>query len=208
MIYIQKIARDTKQETPQHKLLHDCAHALLQQAVEAEYPKQAHKLTMRRQEHGKPYFVEKTENGMETYSDICFNLTHSGEYAACILGQGAMGIDVERVRPYNQKVAKRILHEREYQVMEASKEPDSDFIRFWTLKEAYGKYTGKGIGENLRQVMFQWKESGDILCSDEKVEMYQWQIEKEYYLAVCVPALTPDIKSLTKINRSDKIYTC
>lgn len=207
MIYIQKIESDTESKAPRHQVLHGCAHALLQQAAEAEYPKMAHKLTMRRQEHGKPYFVEKSEHGVETCSDICFNLSHSGEYVACILGKGAMGIDIERIRPYNDKVAKRILHEREYQVLGMSREKDRDFIRFWTLKEAYGKYTGKGIGENLSKIVFQWNDSGDISCSDEKVAVYQWQIE-EYYLAVCVEALTGDIKSLTKINRSDKIYTC
>ena len=208
MIYIQKVEKNTAQSRQNNSILHQCAHDLLWHAVAEEYPEMEDKLTMRRQEHGKPYFVEKTEQGDEKNSEIYFNLSHSGSYAVCILGSTPMGIDVEGLRPYHEKVAKRILHENEFQVLEASQWKDRDFIRFWTLKEAYGKYTGTGIGENLKQIIFQWNELGEIACSDEEVRMFQWCLEEQYYLAVCVAKSAKDIKLLTNIKRSDKIYTC
>lgn len=204
MIYVQKV----KSNAPKINILHECAHDLLWQAVSEEYPELVCKLTMRREEHGKPYFVEKSNTGIEYRSNICFNLSHSGEYVACILGKGTMGIDIERIRPYNDKVAKRVLHRKEYMMLEKSFHKDKDFIRFWTLKEAYGKYTGKGIGENLKDVVFSWNDLGKVACSDENVALFQWFIEEQYYLSVCVKRSVHDIVTLTNIKRSDKIYTC
>lgn len=208
MIYIQKVEENTTKSRQKYNVLHQCAHDLLWHALDEEYPQMSDKLTMRRKEHGKPYFVEKSMEGEEQPSEIYFNLSHSGSYAACILGKIPMGIDIEKIRPYNEKVAKRILHESEWCFLEKSNGKDNDFIRFWTLKEAYGKYTGKGIGEDLQKTFFQWNEMGEINCSDQSVLAFQWIIEEEYYLSVCVSREAEDIKSLTKLKRSDKIYTC
>ena len=54
------------------------------------------------------------------------------------------------------------------------------------MKEAYGKYIGKGLGIDFKQVIFWWKEDGNICCNDENVQLYQYEIEQEYILAVCV----------------------
>ncbi|MDE6313171.1 MAG: 4'-phosphopantetheinyl transferase superfamily protein [Lachnospiraceae bacterium] len=208
MIYIQKVDEITAQSRKRNEILHQCAHDLLWSAVKEEYPEMADKLTMRRQEHGKPYFVEKSQQGEEYSSEIQFNLSHSGSYVVCIVGDSPMGIDLEKLRPYNEKVAKKILHQREWAVLETSRQKERDFIRFWTLKEAYGKYTGKGLGEDMKSIFFAWDIEGKICCSDKEVFAFQWFVEGEYYLSVCVSKTAGDMKTLTNFRRSDKIYTC
>lgn len=187
MIYIRKIQQDSKDKGAiQQKKLHNTAHELLQYAIEKEYKEKVNKLTMRSSQHGKPYFVEKRESGEEEISEIKFNLSHSGEMAVCILSNNEVGIDIEKMRKYNPKVADKILSDEEWEFLQKSEQRDKDFIKFWTLKEAYGKYTGKGLGMDFKQVVFWWQEEGKLQCSDEKVLIYQYEIGQEYILSVCV----------------------
>lgn len=187
MIYIRKIQQDSKDKgVSRNKELHKTAHELLQYAVEQEYKEKVNKLTMRRFQHGKPYFAEKRENDEEVLSEIKFNLSHSGEMAVCILTKNEVGIDIEKMRKYNPKVANKILSDEEWEILQKSEQKDKDFTKFWTLKEAYGKYTGKGLGMDFKQIKFCWQEDGRIGCSDEKVLLYQYEIEQEYILSVCV----------------------
>lgn len=187
MIYIRKIQQDSKDKAEnKHKELHNTAHELLLYAIEKEYKEKVNKLTMRSSQHGKPYFAEKQENGEEVLSEIKFNLSHSGEMAVCILGKTEAGIDIEKLRKYNPKVADKVLSDEEWDFLQKSEQKDKDFIKFWTLKEAYGKYTGKGLGMDFKQVIFRLQEDGSIQCSDEKVVLYQYEIEQEYVLSVCV----------------------
>lgn len=187
MIYIRKIQENSKdKELGKHKILHNTAHELLRYAIEKEYKEKVNKLTMRCSEHGKPYFAEKQEDGEEILSDIKFNLSHSGEMAVCILTSFEVGIDIEKIRKYNPKVADKVLTDEEWEWLQKSEHKDKDFIRFWTLKEAYGKYVGKGLGIDFKKVTFTWRENGEIQCSDKKVRLYQCEIDQEYILSVCL----------------------
>ena len=71
---------------------------------------------------GKPYFLSNRE--------IFFNISHSSNYVACVIGDRPVGIDI--------------------------KECDSDqrFFRIWTLKEAYGKATGQGVLDILDKIVY------------------------------------------------------
>lgn len=191
-----------------YKLLHTCAYDLLKEAVRVEYPERADKLTMRVKEHGKPYFVEVQEDGSEGDSNIQFNLSHSNEMVACVIDQGKVGIDIEKVRTFRGKVADKILSDKEWEFLQTSRNKDEDFIRFWTLKEAYGKYIGKGLVMDLKEVAFQWHNDNEIECTDEAVRVFQWKIGPEYYLSLCMEKQSEMIKTLTKLSINDRIYTC
>lgn len=208
MIYIEQVESDNLDGKNHHKLLHEFAHELLKKAVLEQYPQKADKLTMRKQEHGKPYFVEEGQENQEVSSQIYFNLSHSGKMAACVIGQAQVGIDIEKIRPYNPKVADRILSDQEWEILQKSQEKGKDFIRFWTLKEAYGKYTGKGLSMDFKKIMFHWEEDGEIISNDSQVKFFQWEINQEYYLALCVDSKAEDIITLTDFKINDKIDIC
>lgn len=94
---------------------------------------------------GKPY--------LKDYPDIHFSLSHSGNMAVLAISDCEIGIDVQERRGYQEKVAKRFYHEKEIAVIEAisdSAEKANCFYQMWTGKEAYIKYTGKGMGQDLR----------------------------------------------------------
>ena len=103
----------------------------------AEYTgRPAEGFTLARTDAGKPYAA----NGPE------FNLSHSGAFLACAVGDRPVGIDIEAVRPLKLEVARRVCNAKEMDYL-APETPGSHirFLRIWTAKEAYFKALGTGI---------------------------------------------------------------
>ncbi len=89
---------------------------------------------------GKPAFRD--------YPEICFNLSHCEAAVACVISTGEVGVDVQESRDSLEKVAKRCFSEKEKRMIAEADDYGKRQIlyrRVWSLKEAYGKYTGKGI---------------------------------------------------------------
>lgn len=99
-------------------------------------------------EHGKPYAV-----GL----NVKFNISHSGDIVVCAIDSSPVGIDVERIRPVDLKVAKWICTGDELLYLFGHIPLEQDFayttdivvltrfFEIWTKKEAYAKWVGKGI---------------------------------------------------------------
>ena len=110
------------------------------------------KLTLKTTENGKPYIE---------ISDIHFNISHCEDWVVCAIHNKPIGIDIEKIRPINLKIAKRFFtaDEQNYVFSGIPKEEDFDktadsdmlkrFFEVWTGKEAYLKYKGTGITDNL-----------------------------------------------------------
>lgn len=89
--------------------------------------------------HEKPYLKEQ---------GICFNLSHSGEWAACAVAGCEVGCDIEEIGPVNLKIARRFFFRSEYNDIfaQSTEEKKTDlFFRYWTLKESFMKATGLGM---------------------------------------------------------------
>lgn len=100
---------------------------------------------------GKPRLA-----GPYTGQRLHFNLSHSGDRALFAFGRSPLGVDVERVRPLRdpQGLARRVLATTERRELEAMPAParHQAFFAWWTLKEAYVKAVGTGIGLPLRSI--------------------------------------------------------
>ena len=106
-------------------------------------------------ENGKPY----AEN-----IDICFNISHSGNFVVCAADKKSIGVDIEEIRPVKLSIAKRVCTHDELVYLfgytptddDFNKTPDFQmFVRFfelWTAKEAFLKYTGTGIIDSLNEI--------------------------------------------------------
>lgn len=111
---------------------------------------------------GKPY--------LEDYPGICFSLSHSGNKVVLALSDSEVGIDVQENRGYNEKIAKRFYHKVEYKILEQAEsvsECERLFYRIWTGKEAFIKYTGKGMKQDMRSFYVNL-EQGCIVSEDGK----------------------------------------
>ena len=96
-------------------------------------------------EEGKPFLAD--------YPHIHFNISHCHVAAICAIAPHPIGIDVERIRPYNESVVRYTMNEEELRQIEASPHPDIAFIRLWTMKEALLKLTGSGIQKDMKNVL-------------------------------------------------------
>lgn len=96
-------------------------------------------------EGGKPF--------IEGHPDIHFNLSHCREAAVCAISPHPVGIDVESVRQYKEKLARYTMNEHELEQIRCSERPDIAFIRLWTMKEALLKLTGEGIRGDMKSLL-------------------------------------------------------
>lgn len=80
---------------------------------------------------------------------VHFSISHSGDFALCVLSDSPVGADIEELTSYNPGIAKRFFGKNEQLAIERFSETEDKnnmFFRIWTLKEAYSKMTGRGIG--------------------------------------------------------------
>lgn len=108
-----------------------------------------------RELYGKPYFPG--------YPDIAFSYSHCRRGILCGISRKRIGVDIETVRPYRERVARRVCHAREWELLQRMDDPALPFIKLWVCKEAYGKYTGEGV---FRQP--QVRDFSDILQGKEE----------------------------------------
>lgn len=83
-----------------------------------------------------------------------FNITHSGDYILIILGNGKVGVDVEKIDE-NQDFSDTIptiFNQVEMDVLSLSNNKTKTFYKFWTRKEAFVKATGKGIDDDFKNI--------------------------------------------------------
>ncbi len=95
--------------------------------------------------NGKPFIID---------CDICFNLSHSGNMVLCALGDEKVGCDVQEIKQYNPKVAKRFFSRNEYELLGKSNNKAFDFTKMWVLKESALKFSGEGVSGGLDRYDF------------------------------------------------------
>ena len=101
-------------------------------------------------EHGKPYAKNLA---------VEFNVSHSEEMVVCTLGYKPVGIDIEKIRPIDLKIAKHICTEEELRFLFGCTPTEKDFsyttnidiltrfFKIWTAKEATAKCKGTGVAD-------------------------------------------------------------
>ena len=112
------------------------AYKLLKDALKSEYGmEQVPEFSY--SEHGKPFFA--------SHPDIHFNLSHCKKAVACALSPKPIGIDVERIRPFDKELAAYVCAPSELETLLNSPEPELEFTLLWTKKEALCKLRGDGL---------------------------------------------------------------
>lgn len=94
---------------------------------------------------GKPFIIG--------HPDIHFNFSHSGNVALCALSDQSVGADVEVPRKISSSLVSYTMNDREKAQIDASPNPEMQFLYFWTRKEALLKLTGEGIRNDMKNVL-------------------------------------------------------
>lgn len=90
-----------------------------------------------RTERGKPFFPKHPE--------LHFNLSHSGGYALCALGDSPVGIDIQIIKPFNARLLDRVCSPEERRWLRERGDQDGDFAQIWAGKESLCKQWGTGL---------------------------------------------------------------
>ena len=129
-------------------------------------------------ENGRPFFCDRTCD---------FSITHTQNYVFCAIIEGEeptrIGIDAEDLnRPDFSRfdeMASRWFGENEQTVFSASPTKET-FLRIWTRKEAYVKYTGEGL-KSLSQV------DTVALEANGNVRFFDYRTD-DVIISVCAPS--------------------
>lgn len=162
--------------------------------------------------HGKPGLAVAP-------ASLDFNLSHSGDWLACILSAGApVGVDLQACDParVSTKVARRFFRDDEATAIEncSGVQRDDRFYDLWTLKEAAVKARGGALAPGLAAHGFELtypagrdKAEGRITvtASDGAISARYALLDPvpDYRLALCWLPDTPSLPELALFELQD-----
>jgi len=162
------------------------SHALVRQALSLYADTLPQDWVFSRGTRGKP----KIESPSDT--SLRFNLAHTADLCACVITRDIRcGIDAEYTVRENKllPIARRMFSEIELETFKNKAETDlrQNFFYYWTLREAYVKAMGTGLGGSSKAFHFKISEhnaatecrSASIEFTDKKQNdlAAQWQFE-------------------------------
>jgi 4'-phosphopantetheinyl transferase len=122
--------------------------------------------------------------------DLYFNISHSGDYVVVSVSDFETGVDIERLRHNKLKVAKRFFSDEEINNIRKSEDPDAQFSRYWSLKEAYLKYIGTGLTRELNSFTVRESSNNSYIiyeegCEIKELKIFHQRVNKNYFLSIC-----------------------
>ena len=120
--------------------------------------------------------------------DFFFSISHSGEYAACVVCDVPVGVDIQQKRETKANIARRFFQGEEAELIEKTPEEKRDemFFRYWTGKESYLKLKGQGILGGLDSFFVDLEEMRIIDKHNHNEEIYlrEYKCLEDYYISV------------------------
>ena len=140
----------------------------------------------------KLVYGEKGKPHIQNLADVHFNISHSGHYVVCAVADKEIGVDVERIRKVNLRIAERFFSAPELSdLMQLDEEARKlYFITLWTIKESYLKAIGRGLTQHLNSFTILQSEDSYLLTGNKEAEGYgivTKRLNEEYMMAVCAP---------------------
>ena len=132
-----------REETQKGSLHHMAGEKLLGLALRMEYGRDLAFEPRAKGEYGKPFFTLQP--------DIHYNISHSGKYVMCIFAGQPVGIDVQEHRSVRfEGILRRTVPEELAAEILSADNVEQAFYREWVRREAYIKWTGQGLSEDMR----------------------------------------------------------
>lgn len=175
--WFEQMSREKKQSVSQMKVeskknLRIAADALCRNAISDFCGISPAEIVFEYSANGKPY-----AKGLPVH----FSVSHSGDIAVCAVSDSEIGIDIEKIRLVNHKASERFATENEQEYIRNN---ENGFFEIWTLKEAYFKCIGTGLGADIKKVSFDIN-GRDITCSESGFELSFIETDKNYICSIC-----------------------
>ena len=173
-VYAEALPETARRQN--HRAAHFAALDLLGAALAEDFGVQH--AVIRRTGLGKPKLM---------HDFLHMNLSHCKGLAAAAVGRMPLGVDAEAPRAVKESLMQKVCTPAEFDAIMQADDKSRAFSRFWTLKEAYSKYTGKGIALDFSALGFSFLQSGRILFHHPdagRVQFAQMQLA-EFEIALC-----------------------
>ena len=142
--------------------------------------------------YGKPYLAG--------WHDFHYNVSHTRNAIAVGFSETPIGVDIEKLRSVDLKIAERFFCKNELvYILSKAEERECLFYEVWTKKEAYIKWAGKGLSLPLDTFDTTDVEIDNILSSI---------VINGYIISVCSQNNNGNTDFITlKENRASQIFT-
>lgn len=141
---------------------------------------------------GKPRFADENMPN--------FSLSHSERYALCALSDDEVGCDIQYMRPFDSRIAKKVMscsELSEYGKLNGDSATEY-FYRIWTVKESYVKFTGEGLASVFSDIDAPSEGNPLLVCGRrQNVNIGSFSFG-EYKVACC--ALSSVSESIVRIE--------
>ena len=159
---------------------------LLFWAMEQEYGVNPSQLFIEKGEHGKPHFTNHPAQ---------FSISHCQGIVCCALSKSEIGVDIEALRQYDPRIARRICTEYEFRHLETCPRQSDAFTVLWTLKESRMKLSGGGTHFGFQNAAFLW--DGESFCPAEHgIFAATFEPFPHVFLSVCTQGELPQDANL------------
>ncbi len=168
----EKKASVMKMQSEQKRKLRIAADMLCRKGISEFCGIPENEIIIERSPLGKPY-----AKGLPVH----FSISHSGNYAVCSVSDTEIGIDIEKIRTVHPRAHEKFCTENEARYINGE---ENGFFKLWTLKEAYFKCIGTGLGADIKDVSFEIDKS-KIVCSEKGFEFSFFTVDENYICSVC-----------------------
>ena len=138
-------------------------------------------IIFKKNRYGKPY--------LRNFPKFHFNLSHTRNAIAVAFSDKEIGIDIERIKFADFRIADRFFTIQEREYMNKSADKDYAFYKIWTRKEAYVKW--KGIGFAMPPNSF------DVISDDGITSIINTTKIDKYLISICGESLIVKEPSMT-----------
>lgn len=150
------------------------AELLLIKALESAAPGITPPLDISCGKDGKPELVD---------SGISFNLSHSGNFAACALSDSPIGLDIQTERDCNSGLAEKYFTAPERRFIEESDNKAYAFTKLWCMKESAVKHIGTGLKTPLSSFTVELERN--TACLDGRMLYFHHSLIYGCHVALC-----------------------
>lgn len=142
-------------------------------------------------ERGYSGDIVATEKNGKLYlpgvDNFFFSLSHSGEYAACVVSDVPVGVDIQQKRETRANIARRFFQCEEAERIEReTQEKQAElFFRYWTGKESYLKLKGQGLLGRLDSFFVDLEEKRIVdNYNNQEIYLKEYKCLEDYYISV------------------------
>ena len=135
--------------------------------------------------NNKPYIAQN--------KNIFFNISHTSGCIICAISDDEIGADVEKIRPINLNISRKICTPSEQKLFNQSSNKSNFLLKIWTKKESYVKMKSGSIFSDYSKT--DTTTLSNIYCFNHKNFIISLS-SKNYTIIKPIETLTSNILSL------------